>query len=102
MKGFSNVENHDSAARRRFNGVNLPRSALIRAEMFKPPAAETRRAARFRSRPQITVSSFEQTDKTIIDDARRIAFVKNRKSRTIEPREPVNGRQPQVTVVGLN
>jgi hypothetical protein len=70
--------------------------------MFKPPAVKTRRAAFFGSRPQITACRFKQTDKTIIDDARRIAFVENREPHSVKPRQPVNGRQPQITVLGLN
>lgn len=63
---------------------------------------KTRRSAFFGSRPQISACRFKQTDKTIIDDARRIAFVENRKPRTVKPRQPVNGRQPQIAVAGLN
>ncbi len=90
------------AASVRLNPNHAARNARVRAEMFKPPAVKTRRAAFFGSRPQISACRFKQTDKTIIDDARRIAFVKNRKSHTVKPRQPVNGRQPQITVAGLN
>jgi hypothetical protein len=62
----------------------------------------THDAAFFGSRPQISIRGFKQTDKTIIDYARRIAFIENRESRAVKPRQPVDGRQPQITVLGLN
>jgi hypothetical protein len=53
---------------------------LFDAVAGKSPLTVTHDAAFFGSRPQISVSGFKQTDKTIIDDARRIAFVKDRET----------------------
>jgi hypothetical protein len=47
--------------------------------MAKTPVVIADDAAFFSSRPQIAVCGLKQTDKPIIDDARRIAFVENRK-----------------------
>ncbi len=71
----------------RHNPIDDSRNARFRAEMFKSPAAKTPRARCFRSRPQIATRRFKQTDKTIIDDSRRIAFVENLKPHAVKPRQ---------------
>ncbi|HJR08084.1 MAG TPA: hypothetical protein VJ842_12550 [Pyrinomonadaceae bacterium] len=53
--------------------------------MAKTPVVIADDAAFFGSRPQITARVLKQKDKTIIDDARRIAFVKNREPHSVKP-----------------
>ena len=94
-------ENHHVAVRVAAHPT-YPQSAFAHAITAKMPFVQTHDAAFLRPRPQIPLRVFKQSDKTIIDDARRIAFVENRKPRSVKPRQPVNGRQPQITILSLN
>jgi len=51
--------------------------------------------------PQRPVAVFVERREPIVSDRRRIALVEDRKAHAVKPRQPVKGRQPQITISGL-
>src|SRR5688572_21067503 len=102
MNRFIESVKYCSVSLVRLDPTHTARNTLLRTEIFKPPAAKTYNPAFFGSCPQIMTSVLKQRDKTIVRNARRIAFVESRKLHTVKSRQAVHGCQPEIAVAGLN
>ncbi|MDQ3087059.1 MAG: hypothetical protein M3Q78_00500 [Acidobacteriota bacterium] len=86
------------AVRVRSNVADSFAQAFRRRKRTKNAAAINRQNAVFRSSPNRAFLVGKNSQKPIIDNAFRIALIKNCKTHAVKPRQPVKRRQPQITV----
>ena len=58
--------------------------------------------ARVGSGPQRPISVFVKRDEAVVGDRRRVALVEDGEVHAVEARQPIECRQPQITVTGLH